>query len=166
MVNIRQRNGQNQAVVSQALGGLCMCFECRRMTHCLGTNSPSVCEIIGSRFGLIFKWFIKLVMEKTWFWVPGDPKMSQGVKRFVQRSLPWLWVTDLPWLFTVAFFACNCERCKIDIKQRKRIDVTVLMNRLTRRMKITTKKVKWETRNEQTRQHTESRRRAELPSTT
>ena len=36
----------------------------------------------------------------------------------------------------------HCERCKIDMKQRKRIDITVLMNRLTRRMKITTKKVK------------------------
>ena len=36
----------------------------------------------------------------------------------------------------------HCERCKIDMKQRKRIYITVLMNRLTRRMKITTKKVK------------------------
>ena len=35
----------------------------------------------------------------------------------------------------------HCERCKIDMKQRKRIDITVLMNRLTRRMKITTEKV-------------------------
>jgi hypothetical protein len=36
----------------------------------------------------------------------------------------------------------HCERCKIDMKQRKRIDITLLMNRLTRRMKIATKKVK------------------------
>ncbi len=36
----------------------------------------------------------------------------------------------------------HCERCKMDMKQRKRIDRTVLMNRLTRWMKIETKKVK------------------------
>ncbi len=36
----------------------------------------------------------------------------------------------------------HCERCKIDMKQRKRIDTKVLMNRLTRRMKIAMKTVK------------------------
>ena len=32
----------------------------------------------------------------------------------------------------------HCERCKMDMKQRKRLNTEILMNRLNRRMKIVT----------------------------
>ena len=32
----------------------------------------------------------------------------------------------------------HCERCKIDMKQRRRLNITILMNKLNRRIQIAT----------------------------